>query len=106
VQVIYAYDPTKGVYTPATPKFANLFTDQITQDTQRAQTGKPGDDGEFDNSNKCSVLPVVLDYLYSGQTDQAWAALAQYYTAPDAATFRADIEKTVFNSPRYVAVVS
>jgi hypothetical protein len=103
VRVVYAYDSSKGVYAPATPKFANLFADQITQDTQRAQQGKPGDDGEFDNTNKCSVLPVVLDYLYSGQTDQAWTALSQYYTQPDAATFRADIEKTVFNSPRYVA---
>lgn len=103
VRVIYAYDPAQGKYVPATPKFANLFTDQIAQDTQRAETGKPGDDGEFDNSNKCSVLPVVLDYLYSGQTDKAWSEFDRLYTAADAATFRADIEKTVFNSVRYAA---
>jgi hypothetical protein len=103
VEVVYAYDATSGVYKPATPAFANLFTDQIAQDTQRAEQGKPGDDGEFDNSNKCSVLPVVLDYLYSGQTDKAWSEFNRLYTAADAATWRADIEKTVFASPRYVA---
>ncbi len=80
-----------------------MFTDQITQDTQRAEQAQPGEDGEFDNTTKCQVLPVVLDYLYSGQTNKAWSEFNRLYTLPDAATWQADIQKTVSNSVRYVA---
>jgi hypothetical protein len=52
------------------------------------------------------VLPLVLDYLYSGQPDQAWAALESYYQFPDAAAFREEIQASVEASPLYVAPTS
>lgn len=102
VRVVYQFDPAKG-YVPASPKFASLYEESITQDMQRAEQAAPGEYGENDNTNKCSVLPVVLDYLYSGQTDKAWSELSRLYTFPDVDQFRSEIENTVFNSPRYAA---
>jgi hypothetical protein len=103
VQVIYAVNPQTGLYQPASPQFANLYAEAIAADTHRAEQGQPGENGEWDNTNKCSVLPLVLDYLYSGRTDRAWSEFNRLYTHPDAATFRSEIETTVFASPRYVA---
>ncbi len=100
VRVIYQFDPANG-YQPASPKFTSLYAETIAQDTQRAEQAQPGEYGENDNTNKCSVLPIVLDYLYSGQTDKAWSELSRLYTFPDVAQFRSEIENTVFNSPRY-----
>jgi hypothetical protein len=103
VRVIYVYDPVAGRYIPASPRFASLYTETIAADTQAAQAATPGDRGEWDGTAKCSVLPVVLDYLYSGQTDKAWSEFNRLYPYPDAATWRTEIETIVFASPRYAA---
>lgn len=102
VRVIFQYDPAQGLYLPASPRFASLYADLIAEHTKFAEETQPGELGEWDGSNKCSVLPAVLDYLYSGQTDQAWAEFSRLYTAPDADTFRAEIEKVIEGSGRYV----
>jgi hypothetical protein len=101
VRVIYQYKPGAG-YRPASPKFASAYQQDIADHTTLAQTGKPDDAGEWDHTNKCSVLPLVLDYLYSGQSTQAWQALDQYYRGPDAQQFRSDIQSQVSQSPRFV----
>jgi hypothetical protein len=101
VRVIYQYKPGAG-YRPAGPKFASAYTGDIADHTTLAQTGKPDDAGEWDHTNKCSVLPLVLDYLYSGQSDQAWQAFDQYYKGPDAQKFRSDVQSQVSLSPRFV----
>ena len=56
---------------------------------------------EWDETSKCAVLPLILDYLYSGRMDQAWEALERYYSFPDAGTFRTEIEAVVRSSPRF-----
>jgi hypothetical protein len=102
VRIIYEFDPAQG-YVLASPRFANLYAESIAQNLQFAEQGLPGERGEWDNTNKCSVLPLILDYLYSGQTEAAWSEFNRLYTQPDAAQFRSEIETTVFNSVRYVA---
>lgn len=102
VRAIFQYDPAQGLYLPASPRFADLYADAIAEHTKFAEQTRPGELGEWDNTNKCSVLPVVLDYLYSGQTDKAWEEFNRLYTAPDAVTFRAEIEKVIEGSGRYV----
>ena len=102
VRVIYRYQEGEG-YLPASPRFKAQYAADIQQHTRLAGKGKPGQQGERDGSNKCSVLPLVLDYLYSGQPNEAWSAFARYYTSPDASQWRAEIETAINQSPRYVA---
>jgi hypothetical protein len=102
VKVILRYEPGRG-YVPASPRFAHLYADDIATHTQMAEQAEPGAMGEWDGTTKCSVLPLVLDYLYSGQPDQAWAALKRWYSHPDLESFRAEIEEAVNQSPLFTA---
>jgi hypothetical protein len=105
VTAILAFDPAQG-YVPSSPRFARLFEDAIAAHTALAEQAVPGGLGEWDATTKCAVLPLVLDYLYSGQPDQAWAALENYYQFPDAAAFREEIQASVEASPFYTAPTS
>ncbi len=100
VIVVLQYEPGRG-YVPAGPRFPEMYEDDITQHLQMAEDATPGGVCEWDNDTKCAVLPVVLDYLYSGQADEAWTAFGRLYTYPDAAVFRAEIEQAVSKSPLF-----
>lgn len=100
VKVIFKYEAGKG-YRPASPRFAQQYAADIAAHTELAKNAKPEDHCEWDKTNKCAVLPLVLDYLYSGAPAKAWEALALYYKYPDAAKFRAEIERRVSQSPYY-----
>jgi hypothetical protein len=56
---------------------------------------------EFDGTTKCAVLAVVLDYLYAGLPQYAWAELYRLYHYPDVDVFRAEIEQAVYGSPLF-----
>ncbi len=99
--VIYRYESEKG-YLPASPDFSEQYTDDIARDTKLATTAQPSGSGEWGGTTKCSVLPLVLDYLYSGQPNEAWAALRYYYKYSDLEAFQAEIEKRVKESTNFV----
>ena len=101
VRVVLQYEPGRG-YVPASPRFPQVYADDIARDLKLAEEATPGGMGEWDNDTKCAVLPLVLDYLYSGRADEAWAAFDRLYTYPDASVFRAEIEQTVSESPLFV----
>jgi hypothetical protein len=101
VQVVYRYKD--GNYSPASPKYPGQYAGDIKRDLARAQSGKPGEQAEWDGTNKCSVLPLVLDYLYTGEDGKAWSALDEYYRGSDAKKFRAEIEQGVYKGPLYVS---
>jgi hypothetical protein len=71
-------------------------------DLKMAEEAKPGGLAEWDGTAKCSVLPLVLDYLYCGRTEEAWAALYRYYPDADVEAFRAEVESQVAASPLFV----
>ena len=96
-QVVLAYAPDTG-YVPASPRFADRSAADLPTLTAQAEAATPGGLGEWDNTTKCGVLPLVLFLLYSGQPEQAWSELARVYTYPDAATFRQEIEQTAGTS--------
>ena len=102
VKVVMEYKPGHG-YVPASPRFAYLYEDAIAHDTALAEEYGPGDLGEWDGSNKCAVLPVVLDYLYSGQPERAWESFEKFYTGTDRMLFWAELLRDVDTSPLYVA---
>ena len=84
VQAVLQYDPVRG-YVPAGPHFPDLYTEAIAQHTELAYDTVLSEGlGEWDQTTKCVVLPLVLDYLYSGQADRVWTELNGLYHYPDA----------------------
>ncbi len=102
VQVVQKYEPGRG-YQPASPRFPDAYAESIARHKKDAESAIPGDFGEWDATSKCAVLPLILDYLYTGQGDKAWSEFSRLYTAPDAALFWADVVQAVSDSPLYVA---
>ena len=102
VTVVMAYEPGVG-YVPASPRFPEVYADDIARHAELAENGQPGELGEWDATTKCSVLPLVLAYLYSGQTERAWQELSRLYTHEDLEQFQATISRTVDESRLYVA---
>lgn len=101
-QVILSYDGAVGFYVPVNQFYPERYAEAIAQSTAYAETAPDGEMGEFDGTNKCAVLPVVLNYLYSGQYDMAWAEFYRLYRGGDADAFRAEIEATVNSSCYYM----
>jgi hypothetical protein len=99
VQVVLQYEPGQG-YVPASPRFAHLYAEEIAVHARRAEGAE--DFADWDGTNKCAVLPLVLDYLYTGQADQAWMALGRVYHYPDRLVFWAEIVRAVADSPLYI----
>jgi hypothetical protein len=91
----------QGGYQPASPDFAGRALLDEAVHLQLAQNAVAGEMGESDGTNKCAVLPIVLDYLYTGQTALAWAMLDSYYVGSDKTEFQTAIADIVFNSPLY-----
>jgi hypothetical protein len=103
VQAVLQYDPAQG-YVPVGPYFSHLYTEAIAQHTDMAQNAVPEELGEWDQTTKCAVLPLILDYLYTGQADQAWTKLNELYHYPDVLLFWAEVVQAVSESYLYAAV--
>ncbi len=101
VRAVLRYQPGQG-YGPASPQFAALYVQDIAEHTALAQAAQPEEMGEWDGTTKCSVLPLVLDYLYSGQPGLAWDTLVQYYAYPDRALLWAEVLRAAAWSSLYV----
>jgi hypothetical protein len=99
-RVFLKYIPGQG-YRPANPSFAGQYQTDL-QEHLKLLPGVPGARGEFDGTNKCSVLPAVLDYLYSGSPDQAKSVLDQNYTAPDLDSWWLEIRRAAAGSALFV----
>jgi hypothetical protein len=104
VLVILEYSSDEGRYLPRSYTHPELYRDEIRFDTERAKLAiAGGGDAGWDGTPKCDVLPLVLDYLYSGDPEAAWDALKTYYPFPDRGAFRAEIEAVVGASPYFAA---
>jgi hypothetical protein len=100
-QVVLQYDPGRG-YVPASPRFAELYDEAIARHIETAENAQPGEMGEWDATNKCAILPLVLDYLYSGREEEARSQFDGLYDYPDALLFWAEIMRGVADSSLYV----
>ncbi len=98
VRAVLKYDQTAGYY-PAGHLYPLAFWEDTDLAGRLALAAAPGKRNERDGTSKCSVLPLVINLLYSGQTGEAWAALEKYYKEPDRADFQADIESVARSSP-------
>jgi hypothetical protein len=96
VPAVLVYDSGQGCYTPKSYAYPELYRDEIRRDTERAKLALTGGgDAGWDGTPKCDVLPLILDYLYSGEPEAAWDALETYYLFSDRDAFRAEIEAVV-----------
>ncbi|MCL4254033.1 MAG: hypothetical protein KJ043_09670 [Anaerolineae bacterium] len=102
IPVILGYDSAVGRYVVMNTSYPERYADAIAESITDATTAADGDFGEWDGTNKCAVLPVVLSYLYSGQYDMAWTEFYRLYRGADADTFRAEIEAIINASMYYV----
>jgi hypothetical protein len=102
VPVVLAYDTARHRYVPASSGYPQVYAGAIERDTERARAASLGaSDVGWDGTAKCGVLPLVLDYLYSGDPNEAWGALELYYPFSDRDEFRAEIETLVSRSPYF-----
>jgi hypothetical protein len=100
VRVVLRYEPGRG-YVPASPHFADLYGGDIFAHSEMAEGAQSGEMCEWDGTTKCAVLPLVLDYLYAGQPDKAWAEFNRLYDGDDALLFWAEVVQAVTRSPLY-----
>jgi len=100
--VVFAYDPDKGAYVPATPRYAGRYRERIDgalheAEALIAQPGRTPDD------DKCAVLKPVLDLMYAGRFEEGADALRRLYRHPDVEDFARDTTTKVRESPLWVA---
>jgi len=100
-QVILGYEEGRG-YVPVSPQFPEAYDALIERHTVLAEQVKQGLHGGPDDLAKCMVLHLVLDYLYSGRSEEAWAALYEYYPYPDVLEFHQEIVIRLGLSDLYV----
>jgi hypothetical protein len=101
VQVIMAYDAGQDWYIPASPHFPEHYAEEIAANEQRALAA-PGSLGEWDSTNICAVLPLVLDYLYMGQPDKARTEFISRYSGLDTDAKWNEVLQIVQSSPLYI----
>ena len=107
VTAVLQYEPAIKAYLPVSNLYPELFYDNLARVQELAAYGTEWGNDSWDDTNKCTVLPLVLDYLYMGQIEQAWNALYQYYFYPDIDAFWAETIDIVEQSllyPRYPSI--
>jgi hypothetical protein len=100
VKVVMAYNPGEDHYIPASMRFPEQYVEEIAINEQRALSA-PGELGEWDGTNICAILPLVLDYLYMGQSDTAQTEFYKRYSGPDADVKWTEILQVLQSSPLY-----
>ena len=106
VKVIMAYVVEEKKYLPLSFNFPEEYADDILKDTQNAERVARADvseNGEWDETTKCSILPMALDYIYLGDLETARSELGRLYTFDDLDRFWNDVLFLLQDSPLYVA---
>ncbi len=107
VKVIMAYDEKEKSYLPASLNFPEEYIQIIKDDTYNAErvsrTGSK-ENGEWDETTKCSILPLMLDYIYTGDIKMARTELDRLYEFDDKEIFWNDVMLIVQESPLYIEI--
>ena len=101
-KVILQYDSASEEYLPASPRFPEEFQENIERNLTLAESTEPGELGEWDETSKCSVLPLMLDYIYLGDFETAQSELTRLYPYPDAQDFWDEVMLYIQDSTLYV----
>ena len=105
VKVIMTYNTEKENYIPDSPNFPEEYAEDILRDTKNAERvskAETYENGEWDETSKCSILPLSLDYIYLGELDIARSELERLYIYNDIDAFWNEVMLTVQGSELYV----
>lgn len=105
VKVIMAYDEKEASYLPASPNFPEEYIQIIEDDTynaERVSRTSSKENGEWDETTKCSILPLMLDYIYTGDMEMARSELDRLYDFDDKEIFWNDVMLIVQESALYI----
>lgn len=95
---IFQYSPKNG-YTAANLKFADRYKESIALHAKLIenylQDPSTATKSQF---SICDISYLVLDYLYSGQTEKAWETLYKIYPAEVANQYKMAIERKLENN--------
>jgi hypothetical protein len=100
VKVILRYEPGQG-YVGASPSFPEAYVEELAADTQAAEAGREATRDGYE----CDVYPLIVTYLYLGQSDLAREALGRYYLGPEPDAFLARLQESVAAGRFYVPAV-
>jgi hypothetical protein len=101
--VVFTYDTAARVFSPATPRYAGRFRDEIADLTARAEAALRDANGRDTGLDKCRVLHPVLALLYTGRMDEGITLLRRLYRHGDASEFEAAVLSRIQTSPLWVA---
>lgn len=100
-KAVFQYSIEQG-YTSSNLQFASHYEDAIVFHNELLEKYRQNPSTAVENNYSiCDVSKLVLDYLYSGQTEKAWEVLYQIYPADIAEQYRGIIEKGLENNPFY-----
>lgn len=102
--VIFSYDERTRKYRPANHRFSDYLLRDIDEDTNKVRKLRPGLDVENPIARQeyfSAVLQVMLKYLYSGKTKDAWSFYQNWYQLDDRREIAADVRKELRHSRIY-----
>jgi len=101
-RVVYAYDRARGAYTPATPRYAAHFRNELATSLEQAQTWMAAAGGKDPGLDKCRLLRPALGLMYSGRFDDGLVLIRGLYRGADRDAFERDLVARVRQSPLWV----
>lgn len=105
VKVVMVYDPVEEKYLPASPNFPDEYVEAIERDTQNAERvakAQTFENGEWDETSKCSILPLMLDYIYLGDLETARTEMERLYIYDDGDDFWNEVMFIIRDSSLFV----
>lgn len=97
-KAVFQYSSEHG-YKAANLKFANRYKEAIAFHEELVDKYRQNPASAISNAfSICDVSKLVLDYLYSGQTEEAWKVLYQIYPFEVAGQYKAIIEAGLENN--------
>ena len=98
---IFKYSPEYG-YQSANLQFVHLYAESIESHTKLLDEYLQNPSSAKSSTYSiCDVSKLVLDYLYSGQTEKAWETLYQIYPSEMAEQYKAKIMAGLENNIFY-----
>ncbi len=103
-RVIMRYEPGKG-YTPANHLFSELVLPESERGLEVVEEYGPGALGEWDGTDKCALLHLVLPLFLSRRVAEARAALWEFYRFPDLEDFWEEIVLHIGHDPYFPGTI-
>ena len=100
--IIFTYDSSVSTYLPANMHFEHVALKDIQERiTKTVEVSERKDDPAYGLHVRSAVLDVVLRYLYSGRTPEAWTFYDQHYKIEDKESLKVELIKKLGQDKLY-----